>query len=116
MYLIVVDAYSKWPEVIRMSSSTSTSETIKVLLSLFARHGLPDKLVSDNEPQFTSDEFKEFMLNCGILHIKTAPYHPQTNGERVKRADHDKNLNQRQIDDGHAKERPRKLLRVRGIF
>ena len=109
MYLIVVDAYRKWPEVIRMSSSTSTSETIKVLLSLFARHGLPDKLVSNNGPQFTSDEFKEFMLNCGILHIKTAPYHPQTNGEAerfvqtfknfVKRADHDKNLNQRQIDE-----------------
>ena len=109
MYLIVVDAYSKWPEVIRRSSSTSTSETIKVLLSLFARHGLPDKLVSDNGPQFTSDEFKEFVLNCGILHIKTAPYHPQTNGEAecfvrkfknfVKRAGHDKNLNQRQIDE-----------------
>ena len=101
MYLIVVDAHSKWPEVIRMSSSTSTNETIKVLLSLFARRGLPDKLVSDNGLQFTSDEFKEFMLNCGILHIKTAPYHPQTNGEAerfvqtlknfyVKRADHDK--------------------------
>ena len=92
-----------------MSSSTSTSETIRVLLSLFARHGLPDKLVSDNRPQFTSDKFKEFTLNCGILHIKTAPYHPQTNGEAerfvqtfknfFKRADHDKNLNQRQIDE-----------------
>ena len=57
MYLIVVDAYSKWPKVIRMSSSTSTSETTKVLLSLFAKHGLPDELVSDNGPQFKSDEF-----------------------------------------------------------
>ena len=92
-----------------MSSSTSTNETIKVLLSLFSRHGLPDKLVSENGPQFTSDEFKEFMLNCGILHIKTAPYHSQTNGEAerfvqtfknfVKRADHDKNLNQSPIDE-----------------
>ena len=109
MYLIVVDAYSKWPEVIRMSSSTSTSETTKVLLSLFSRNGLPDKLVSDNGPQFTSDEFKEFIINCEILHIKTAPYHPQTNGEAerfvqtfknfAKRADHDKNMNQRQIDE-----------------
>ena len=78
---IVADENSKWPEVIKMSSSTSTSETIKLLLSLFSRHGLPDKLVSDNGPQFTSDEFKKFMSNCGILHIKTAPYHPQTNGE-----------------------------------
>ena len=70
MYLIVVDAYSKWPEVIRMSTSTSTSETIKSLLSLFSRHGLPDKLVSDNGPQFTSEQFKGFMTNGGILHIK----------------------------------------------
>ena len=108
MYLIVVDAYSKWPEVIRMSSSTSTSETTKVLLSLFSRHGQPDKLVSDNGPQFMSDKFKEFMSNCGILHIKTAPYHSQTNGEAerfvqtfknfIKRADHDKSMNQRQIE------------------
>ena len=70
---------------------------------------MPDELVSDNGPQFTSDEFKEFILNCGNLHIKTAPYHPQTNGKAkrfvqtfknfVKRADHDNNLNQRQIDE-----------------
>ena len=109
MYLIVVDAYSKWPEVIRMSSSTSTRETTKVLLSLFSKHGLPDKLVSDNTPQFTSEEFKEFMSNCGILHIETAPYHPKTNGEAerfvqtfknfLKGADHDKSMNQRQIDE-----------------
>ena len=112
MYLIVVDAYSKyskWSEVIRISSSTSTGETIKALLSLFSSHGLPDKLVSDNGPQCTSDECKEFMTNCGILHIKTAPYHPQTNGEAerfvqtfknfIKRADHEKSMNQRQIDE-----------------
>ena len=92
-----------------MSSSTSTSENINVLLSLFSRHGLHDKFVSDNGPQFTSNEFKEFRTNCGIFHIKTAPYHPQTNGEAerfvqtfknfIKRADDDKSMNQRQIDE-----------------
>ena len=43
--------------------------TTKALLSLFSRHGLPDKLVSENGPQFTSDEFREFMTNYGIHHI-----------------------------------------------
>ena len=43
------------------------SETIKVLLSLFSRHGLPDKLISDNGPQFTSAEFKEFMSKPSVL-------------------------------------------------
>ena len=91
-----------------MSSSTSTSETTKALLSLFSRHGLPDKLVSDNGLQFTSDEFKEFMTNCGILYIKTATYHLQTNGEAdrfvqtfknfIKRVDHEKSMNQRLYD------------------
>ena len=76
MYLIVVDAYSKWPEVIRMSSSSSTSETTKVLVSLFSRHGLPDKLVSDNGTQLTSDELKEFMTTCGIFLFHTPPYQP----------------------------------------
>ena len=80
MYFIVVDAYSKWPEIVRMTSTTS-QDTIKALQSLFARHGLPHKLVSDNGPQFTSEEFRAFMEKCDIVHIKTAPYHPATNGE-----------------------------------
>jgi hypothetical protein len=79
MFLIVVDAYSKWPEVIQMKSTTS-EKTIKVLRDLFARYGLVDQLVSDNGPQFTSEEFKTFMQKNGIKHIRSAPYHPATNG------------------------------------
>ena len=48
---------------------------------MFARYGLPNKLVSDNGPQFISYEFEDLMKSNGILHIKSAPYHPQTNGE-----------------------------------
>ena len=79
-YLIVVDAYSKWPEVIPMTSTTSNS-TIKALMQLFATHGLPERIVSDNGPQFTSEEFKQFMEINGIKHTLSAPYHPSTNGE-----------------------------------
>ena len=79
MFFIVVDAHSKWPEVEVMSTTTSV-KTIEVLRSLFARHGLPEQLVSDNGPQFTSAEFKQFLEGNRITHILSAPYHPASNG------------------------------------
>lgn len=56
MFLVVVDAHLKWPEVQRMDSIT-TLKTIQALRSLFSLHGLPEVLVSDNGPQFTLSEF-----------------------------------------------------------
>ena len=73
------DAHSKWPEVCVMDSTTS-SKTITVLREMFARYGLPRQLVSDNGPQFTSSEFKQFLHCNGVKHITTAPYHPSSNG------------------------------------
>ena len=79
MFLIAIDAYSKWPEVIPMSS-TSTDRTIEELRTMFSRNGIPEQLVSDNGPQFTAVEFTTFTRINGIKHIKSAPYHPATNG------------------------------------
>ena len=79
MLLVAVDAHSKWPEV-RIMSSTTAAKTITVLRDLFARFGLPRQVVTDNGPQFISDEFKDFMRVNGIKHIRSAPYHPSTNG------------------------------------
>ena len=79
MFLVVVDAYSKWLEVHRMKSVTPTA-TIEKLREMFATHGLPATLVSDNGSNFTSSEFKEFMKKNGIKHIKVPPYHPASNG------------------------------------
>jgi len=78
MFLIVVDAHTKWPEVIRMTS-TSATRTIEELRKLFTAHSLPEQPVSDNGPQFVTDEFRAFMKSNGIKHIKSAPYHPATN-------------------------------------
>ena len=74
-----MDAHSKWPEVEVMSSTTS-GKTIEVLRSMFARHGLPEQLVSDNGPQFTSAEFEQFLKGNQMKHILSAPYHPSSNG------------------------------------
>lgn len=79
MLLVLVDAHSKWPEVFPMAATT-TGMTIEVLRKVFASHGLPKQLVSDNGPQFTSKEFEVFMKKNGVHHIRVAPYHPASNG------------------------------------
>ena len=78
-FLVVVDAYSKWPEV-RYMSSTTAQRTIEVLHDLFAIHGFPRMLVSDNSPQFTADVLQEYLYSNYIRHHRSAPYHPATNG------------------------------------
>lgn len=77
--LLVIDAKTKWLEVIPVPSTTSAS-TIAALRNLFARFGLPKCLVSDNATGFCSAEFTSFLQQNGITHIRTAPYHPQSNG------------------------------------
>ena len=62
-----------------MSSITSQA-TIRALRQLFASHGLPQQLVSDNGPQFSSEEFATFLTRNGVKHIRSSPYHPSTNG------------------------------------
>ncbi|XP_028414982.1 uncharacterized protein K02A2.6-like [Dendronephthya gigantea] len=80
MFLVIVDAHSKWPEVIIMHSNTTTPKTIEALRTVFARNGIPQQLVSDNGPQFTAREFQLFLKKNGVKHITSAPYHPATNG------------------------------------
>lgn len=79
MFLIVVDAHSKWLEVCPCASATS-AVTIEMLRHIFSTHGLPDIVVSDNGTCFTSSEFQKFMHANGIVHVKTAPYHAASNG------------------------------------
>ncbi|CAF3938147.1 unnamed protein product, partial [Rotaria sp. Silwood1] len=71
-FLIIVDAYSKWIEVITMQNPSNKSTIL---------------IVSDNGNQFTSAEFTEFCTRNGIKHITTSPGHPQSNGQAERYVD-----------------------------
>ncbi|XP_054287546.1 uncharacterized protein K02A2.6-like [Macrosteles quadrilineatus] len=78
-FLILVDGHSKWIEVFYMPTTTAR-QTIEKLRHCFAKFGLPTTIVTDGGPQFTSQEFNEFLSSNGIHHVLSPPYHPASNG------------------------------------
>ena len=79
-YIVVVDYFSRYPDVIKLSSTTSSS-IVSALKSIFSRHGVPQVLVSDNGPQYASQEFASFARQYGFSHITSRPHFPQSNGQ-----------------------------------
>ena len=69
---MAIDVFSKWPEV-HVVSSTLVKQSIEII---FAIHGLPIALVSDNHSPFQSEKFKSFVEANGIVHRRVPPYHP----------------------------------------
>ena len=69
-FLIVVDAHLKWPEIFPMNKITII-KTIEVLRTVFVCNGVPEQIVSDNGPQFTSAEFKSFAKESGSDQLHT---------------------------------------------
>ena len=79
-YLLVVDYYSRFIEVAKLTSTTAAS-VISHLKSIFARHGIPEVLVSDNGPQYSSAAFQNFSKEYEFSHVTSSPKYPQANGE-----------------------------------
>ncbi len=79
MFLVIIDAHSKWIESFPTKNATSTV-VIDCLRSLFARFGIPNTVVSDNGTCFVSSEFEAYLKSNGIKHNTSAPYHPASNG------------------------------------
>ena len=60
MFLLIIDAHSKWMDIHCVKSATS-SVTIDKMRSTFALRGLPEIVVSDNGSNFVRSEFKSFL-------------------------------------------------------
>ena len=78
-WLVLVDAYSKYP-CIHPTTSTSSKSTTTILEQEFAHFGYPHTLVTDNATTFMSQEFQAWCKQRGIVHLTGAPYRPATNG------------------------------------
>jgi transposase InsO family protein len=78
-YALVVDYYSRYPEL-RKLSSTRAANVITAMKEIFACHGVPCEVLSDNGPQFSCGEFAEFAKQYGFYHSTSSPRYPQGNG------------------------------------
>ena len=79
-YILVVDYLSRYIEIACLTKKTS-SEVIRQLRIIFARHGIPREVISDNGPQFASWEFSKFAKAYDFIHTTSSPRYPQSNGE-----------------------------------
>lgn len=98
-YLLVADYYTKFP-VVRKLNATTSNAIIHHLKSIFAEHGIPETLVTDNGPQYSSREFKEFCTKWGVEHTTSSPIYPQSNGFSERMVQTVKNLLKKAEDAG----------------
>ena len=81
-YLVIIDYYSKIPIVQKMpTSQCNSAKMITVPKELFAEHGIPEEIWSDNGPQFASHLFAEFTKDWNIKHSTSSPRNPRSNGQ-----------------------------------
>ena len=72
-YLLVADYFSCYLEVQTLTTTTSAS-VIHALKVIFSRHGIPAVLMSDNGPQYSSQEMKDFSINYNFKHVTSSPH------------------------------------------
>jgi predicted Fe-S protein YdhL (DUF1289 family) len=77
-YLVTVDYFSGFFEVDRLQDTTAAT-VIRKMKKHFARYGSPEIVVSDNGPQFTSEQFAMFSRQWDFDHRTSSPGHPSAN-------------------------------------
>ena len=78
-YLLIIDYMSCFP-VIHMLQSMTAAHVTEHMKAIFSEYGVPESIVTDNGPCYSSEYFKEMMKKMGIHHITTNLHHHQSNG------------------------------------
>jgi len=98
-YVVIVNAYSNYPEVINIPSQSSKT-IINVMKTTFARHGIPHEVMSDNGPCYISQEFAQFAKDWDFRHVTSSPNFPQSNGLAEKTVQTVKSIMKKCQEDG----------------
>ena len=77
-YMITVDCYSNFWEIDSLTSTTSSGGVLR-LKNHVARYGCPDRLISDNGPQFMPSEFRKFANDWDFEHRRSSPWNSKAN-------------------------------------
>ena len=96
-YLIVIDYFSRYTELVELRSET-TEHAIVALKSMFARHGIPAVVCSDNGPCYAATSFQQFTTAYSFQHIISSLRFPQANGEAERGIQIAKNLLRKATD------------------
>jgi putative transposase len=78
----VLDGYSR--AIVHWEIRPQMAEADVEIVLQRAREKYPDerpRIISDNGPQFLAKDFKQFVRQCGMTHVRTSPYYPQSNGK-----------------------------------
>ena len=78
----VLDGFSRY--IVHWDIRESMTESEIELILQVAKERFPEtspRIISDNGPQFIAKDFKEFIRICGMTHVRTSPYYPQSNGK-----------------------------------
>ena len=76
----MVDFYSRFIEISKLHAIT-TEDVIGLLKPIVARNSIPNAVVSDNGPQYSSQRFADFSKEYNFAHTTSSPHYPQANGE-----------------------------------
>ena len=85
--LVISDYFTRWPEVFPLPDQQATTVARVLVDGVFARHGLPATIHSDQGRSFENEVIKEICRAMGITKVRTSPYHPESDGlvERLNR-------------------------------
>jgi putative transposase len=78
----LLDGYSRFIAHWELRESMTEAEVETIIQRARERFaGERPRIISDNGPQFVAKDFKEFIRICGMTHVRTSPYYPQSNGK-----------------------------------